>query len=117
MILWRFATGADLDRFYGARPEQTGRVIAILQDDEPVTLFGLVYCGDHAMAFSDVKPEFAPCLKSMTVLRAIKAAQTMFDACLLPVFALKTTNNGILPRLGFVPTANSEVYRWANGRN
>lgn len=117
MIAWRFASGADLERFYGERPAQTAKAIVIALDEEPVGLLGLVWCGNHELAFSEMKPALIPHLKSMPVLRAIKAVQRMFADSVLPVLAIKTTDSEILLRLGFVPTQDSEVYRWVNGCN
>lgn len=117
MIAWRFARGADIDRFYGERPKQTARALTVLIDDEPVAIAGLIGQGDHCIAFSDVKPALEPHLKSMPVLRVIMAVQRMCADSKLPVFALKTTNSGLLPRMGFVPTDDPEVYRWVDGQS
>lgn len=114
MIGWRFARAADIERFYGERPERTLKAVAIFLDEEPVAICGIATQGDHCLAFSDVKPALSPHLRSMTVLRAIKATQALIAASKLPVFALKTTESGLLARLGFTPTCDPEVYQWAD---
>jgi hypothetical protein len=102
MISWRYATAADVDRYYGERPEQTIRAIAVLMDDEPVGMLGLEHAGDRFIAFSEFKPELEPLLKSIPVMRAVKAAQRMFQEAPLPVIVVNTSNPPLLERLGFV---------------
>lgn len=101
MIRWRYATAADVDRYYGERPRQTMRAIVVLLDDEPVGIVGLANEGDRLVAFSEYKPELEPHLKSMTVLRVVKAAQKMILTASLPVIVCETTNPKLLERLGF----------------
>lgn len=102
MIAFRFATSADVDRYYGERPAPTMRAIAIFMDEEPVAIIGLAYQRDRYIAFSEFKPELEPHLKSMTVLRAVKAAQRMFLDSPLPVLVKDTTNPPLIERLGFL---------------
>lgn len=102
MIAWRYATAADVDRYYGERPEQTIRAIAVLMDEEPVGMLGLEHAGDRYIAFSEFKSELEPHLKSIPVLRAIKAAQHMFREAPLPVIVVNTSNPELLTRLGFL---------------
>lgn len=113
MITWRPASGADVDRYYGERPHASMRAIAILMDGEPAAIIGLAFDGARGLAFSEYKPQLEPHLKSMPVLRAIKAAQRMFAASRRPVFAVRESCNGLLERLGFASVPdNEEVYRW-----
>lgn len=101
MITWRYATAADVDRYYEERPSQTIRAIVILLDEVPVGIVGLSYEGDRYIAFSESKPELEPHLKSMPVLRAVKAAQRMILDASLPVLVVNTSNPKLLERLGF----------------
>ncbi len=101
MIHFRYATAADVDRYYGERPAKTIRAIVVLLDTEPVGIVGLANEGDRYVAFSEYKPELEPHLKSMPVLRAVKAAQRMFLTATLPVVVCNTTNPALLKRLGF----------------
>ena len=102
MIAWRFATSEDIDRYYGERPEVTLRAIAILMDEEPVAIAGLSREGDRFRAFSEFKPALEPHLKSMTVLRAVKAVQRMIHEAPLPVIVQDSENPTLMERLGFV---------------
>lgn len=101
MIAWRYATAADVDRYYEERPGPTIRAIVVLLDEEPVGIVGLSYDGDRYTAFSEYKPALEPHLKSMTVLRAVKAAQRMIQEANLPVLVVNTSNPKLLERLGF----------------
>lgn len=105
MISYRFATAADIDAYYGERPEQTIRAIVVLLDDVPMGVVGLELQRDRAVAFSEYKPEFEPHLKSIVVARAIKAAQKLFRASRVPVIVQNTSNPELLERLGFVEIA------------
>ena len=101
MIEWRFATAADIDTYYGERPEVTVRAVVALLDGVPMAIAGLELRGDRAIAFSEFKPEFEPHLKDITVLRAVKAAQRMFRESRLPVIVCTTSNPPLMERLGF----------------
>lgn len=111
MITWRLASAADIESYYGGRPQESMRAIVILLDGVHAGIIGLAYERDRMRAFSESKPELDPFLKSMPVLRAIKAAQKMFSESKRPVFAVQESCTGILERLGFVQV-EGEVYRW-----
>jgi hypothetical protein len=100
-LTFRYATAADVDRYYDERPEQTIRAIVILLNDEPVGIVGLAYEGDRYTLFSEYKPALEPHLKSMTVLRAVHAAHRMVRAANLPVLVVNTSNPALLERMGF----------------
>ena len=106
----RNATAADVDAFYGERPAQSMRAIAIVKDEKPLAIIGLAFEGDRFQAFSEYKPELEPHLKSMTVLRAIKQGQAMIAAATLPVVAYSKGNPALLKRLGFVEVPGG--YLW-----
>lgn len=101
MISHRFATAADIDKYYGERPAKSIKAIVVLMDDEPAAVIGLEFCRDRFIAFSEFKPELEPHLKTMPVLRAVKAAQRMILDAPLPVLVCNTTNPPLLERLGF----------------
>lgn len=102
MIAWRFATSADIDRYYGERPGFTLQAIVVLLDDEPAGIAGLSREGDRFRAFSEYKPALEPHLKSMTVLRAVKAVQRMIHEAPLPVIVQNSENPRLMKRLGLV---------------
>lgn len=101
MISFRYASTADVDRYFDERPAQTITAIVVLLDDEPAGMIGLARERDRMIAFSEYKPVLEPHLKSMTVLRAIKAAHRMFLDAPLPVIVCDTTNPRLVERLGF----------------
>lgn len=81
------------------------RAVVVFLDDEPVGMAGLAYHADRYIAFSEFKPELEPYLKSMTVLRAVKAAQRMILTANLPVVVVDSTNPALMLRLGFIEIA------------
>lgn len=113
MIHSRFATAADIDGFYGERPAPTMRAIAILMDDAPVAIIGLAQHRDRYQAFSEYKPALEPHLRSMAVLRAIKAAQSMIASAVMPVVAFCKDKPDLIERLGFIKVRNG-AYLWPN---
>jgi|AGTN01.3.fsa_nt_gi hypothetical protein len=111
MITWDFASAADILAYYGEVPPETIRAIAIRIDDAPVAIIGMAYERDRLRAFSEFREDLAPCLRSMPVLRAIKAAQRMFAGTRRPLIAVRECGSGILERLGF-EQLEGEVYVW-----
>lgn len=100
MITWDTASSRDIDAFYQHRPRETLRAIAIRLNGEPVAIIGLAKEPDRDRAFSEYKPALCPYLKSMTVLRAIKAFMRWVEASRVPVYAV-SEGTGLLERLGF----------------
>jgi hypothetical protein len=111
VIAFRPATSADIEKFYGDMPRETLRVLVITLDEEPVGLIGMAVEKGRYRAFSEYKPALEPHLKSMTVRRAMKAAQRMYAEAKLPVYALQEKDSGILLRVGFQPISDG-VYLW-----
>lgn len=111
MITWNYATTVDIDAYYGERPRATMRAIAIHLDGITVAIIGLYFDAGRMMAFSEYKPELEPYLKSMAILRAIKAAQQLFAQSKRPVYAVREECTNILERVGFKHEADG-VYKW-----
>jgi hypothetical protein len=114
IIEWRFATRADIVEFYGHPPPATIRAIVVTRNGEPVGIGGVAR--DKGLThrfFSDHKPEFAPHLKTMPVLRAIKAGMKMVDEYpgVVMAFAQDDTGAKLLERLGFKHIERN-VYAW-----
>jgi hypothetical protein len=110
-LSWSAASTACIDAYYGERPRETIKAIVIRLDGQPAAIIGMAMEGDRMRAFSDHRPELVPYLKSMTVLRAIKAAQRMFSQSVRPVIAIRGAANCLLERLGFV-LVTKEVLQW-----
>ena len=111
MITYQYANASDIDAYYGERPRPTMRAIAIHLDGAPAAIIGMYFAGDRLMAFSEFKPELELHLKSMAILRAIKAAQRMFEQAKRPVYAVGEGCTGILERIGF-KHIDDGVYLW-----
>lgn len=88
--------------------------VAII-DDEVVGVIGLAREKDYGRFFSDFSPRLHPHLRSITILRAIKASMRFVDAYQGPVVAEAEHDKGrrILERLGFAH-AHGAFYVWPN---
>ena len=110
-LTYRFATAADIVRFYGEPQRQTTRAVIVLLDDEPVGIVGIAHEGRAAKLFSESKPELQPHMRRFPVLRAIKQAMRIVRECGRQVYAVREEGTDTLERLGFVPVTE-EVYLW-----
>ena len=108
---WSIASAKDIDDFYGERPRETLKAIVIKLNGSPAAIIGLATERVRARAFSEYTPALQPYLKSITVMRAVKAAQQMFADSRKPVFAVREGCSDFLERLGFVQV-DGEVYSW-----
>lgn len=110
-LTYRFATAADLERFYGGAPRMTTRAVVVLLNDEPVVVIGLGYGKDCATLYSDAKPEAHALRHRFEILRAIKLAMTLVKECKREVVAIRQEGTDILLRLGF-EHLEGEIYTW-----
>ena len=115
MIAWRFASTADIEQYYGERPRESLRAVAIVVDGEPAAIIGMAIERGRMRAFSEYKPALEPHLKSMPVLRAIKAAQQMFAQTSMPIVAVREGGSVILERIGF-DHVDGDTYLWHGSR-
>lgn len=117
MIAYRFATAEDIASFYEGRAHPTLRAVIVTLDGAPSAIVGLAREGLHAKFFSEYKPEFAPHLKAMSTLRAIKLAMSFVADSRLEVFAVaddeEPDSHRVLTRLGFVHE-EEDLYRWVS---
>ena len=116
---YRYATAADVLRFYSERPPQTLRAIIVVQGDEPVPIVGLANEGGFGKLFSEYKPQLKGRLRRMAVLRAIKLAMRFVERCPLPVVAItqpgEPDSPRLLERLGFEfyqSSDDGDIYKW-----
>lgn len=93
----------------------TSRAVVILLNDEPAAMIGLAYGQDCATMFSDMKPQLEPYKRRLPVLRAIKMAMRLADACGRDVYAIRQEGTDILPRLGF-EHYDGDIYKWHSSR-
>jgi hypothetical protein len=112
MLTWGYATAADIDAYYGDRPRETMRAVVIRMDGVAVGVIGLAKEVDRDRAFSECKPVLCAHLRSIVVLRAIKAFMKLVEASRIPVYAI-SEGTGVLDRLGF-RHVDGDVYEWPN---
>lgn len=110
-LTYRFATAADLTRFYGELPRQTIRAVVVLLNGEPAGVIGLARDGGCAKFFSEYRPEVEPHLRRFEVLRAIKLAMSLVESSTTEVYAVREEGTDVLPRLGFVHVED-DIYKW-----
>jgi hypothetical protein len=110
-LTYRFATAADLTRFYGELPRQTIRAVVVLLNGEPAGVIGLARDGGCAKFFSEYRPEIEPHLRRFEILRAIKLAMTLVKSSSTEVYAVREEGTNVLLRLGF-EHVEDDIYRW-----
>jgi hypothetical protein len=110
MITWGYATGAEVDALYQCRPHETLRAVVIKLDGVPAGIIGLAREPDRERMFSEYLLELKPLLRSMAVLRAIKAVMRWVESSRVPVYAI-SEGTGVLERLGF-QHVTGEVFEW-----
>jgi hypothetical protein len=117
VIGYRFATAGDIARYYEGRPHPTLRAVVLTLNEEPAAVIGVANEGGYGKLFSEYKPDYAPHLKSMATLRALKLAMKIVETSRLPVVAVRDEDepdsDRILKRLGFVHE-EEDLYRWAS---
>lgn len=106
MLRARAATKADIERYY---PDVSCsfRAWVCEIDGEPKGIIGVSLARPIATLFSTFEEDLRPHLRSLTILRLIKAAERACNDTPLPVFAVaapeEPTAPDILTRLGFTP--------------
>lgn len=114
-VAYRYATAADIERYYGGPQPMTLRAVVLTLNDEPAAVIGVARHECYAQFFSEYRPEFLSHLKSMSTLRALKRVMSIVEETKLPVYAIAEEEEPdsvrILSRLGFVPFEEN-VFRW-----
>jgi hypothetical protein len=117
-LVSRPATAADVREFY---PDWkcSFRAWVCELDGQVQGIIGVALLRPVACLFSAFKEPLRPFLKSLTVLRLIKAVQALVAASRVPVVALaepgEPTAPDILTRLGFaylLTNEDGEIYKW-----
>lgn len=113
-ISWHYAREADLIAYYGVRPPSTVRAIIVTMDDEPAGIVGIIREAWTSRFFSEYKEPLQPFLKSVIIMRAVKAALDFVKNYPTAVYARAQHKEGcrILQRLGFVETDVEDVFVW-----
>jgi hypothetical protein len=112
-ILTRTATAEDIKAYFGAPQRGTMRAIAVEMDGEVAAIVGVVREGPVGKYFTDISPELQPHLRSITILRAIKASMELVKQYRGPVLAIAESVEGCmtLNRLGFTHL-DGAYYQW-----
>lgn len=89
------------------------RAIVAEMDGEVVGVVGVVREGPIGKYFCDISPKLQPRLRSITILRAIKASMKLVEQYKGPVVAVAEHAEGcrILNRLGFIHL-DGAYYQW-----
>lgn len=114
MIEMRWVTPADIDAFYGARPPQTVRALALVEEGKVIAIGGLTSEKQYAVAFIDLKPEARKHKKAL--VRAMRTAyERLVQNSKQPIIAIADPNEptaaGLLEHFGFEHIGESE-YQW-----
>ena len=102
-IVIRAATANDIEEFYGERPQGTTRADVAVMDGKVVGIIGITREFNYGKFFSDFAEELRPHLRSVTIMRAIKASLSYCEQYKGPVLALADNAEScrIMHRLGF----------------
>jgi len=89
------------------------RAIVAEMDGRVAGVIGVVREGSIGKFFADVSPELQPHLRSITILRAIKAGMDLVNQYRGPVLAIAETAEScrLLNRLGFTHL-DGAYYQW-----
>lgn len=96
------ATAADIDLFYGSRPNATLRAFVMKLGGEPVGVIGLAREGGATRVFCEYRAELEPYLSSVTCWRAVVAVMEWARRS-GPVYGVAQHEEGArqMERLGF----------------
>lgn len=105
----RWATAADLRRFYGERAVPTCRARVLLADGEPVAVAGWAVVNGVVAVFSELKPD-ARRYPAAVWREANETMRCVPDGALCRADENEPTAPRFLRRLGW--RQNGEVYEW-----
>lgn len=113
-IVTRLATREDVIEFFGKPQRSTMRAYVAVMDGKVVGVLGVVR-EEVGKYFCDFKPELHPYLKSITIMRAIKASMKLVADYQGPVVSVAEHAEGcrLLNRLGFTHL-DGALYGWLN---
>lgn len=111
----RLATAADVEAFYGHKPESTMRGYVAMLDGRPVGIGGITYKCGVLCAFSEIRDELRP-YKVSIMKFGRKIVQLFGDAPGMAVASRdEPGSERFLTALGFEHVATldeGELYRW-----
>ncbi len=114
-ISTRRATQRDLETYYGGPPAGSMRAYVAIMDGELVGVVGVVRERTYGKYFCDIRPELQPHLRSITIMRAVKASLRFADEYRGPLIAVADDAEScrLLNRLGFTHIQGA-LYGWLN---
>ena len=114
-LAWRYATASDVLIVHRGAVKPTLRAIVITLDDSPAAIIGVSRERGIGKYFADYMDELEPYLKSITVLRAIKASMEFVKNYPGPVYSVAQHRKGarLLKRLGFTHISG-DLFIWLN---
>lgn len=91
------------------------KAIVAVMDGEVVGCIGVIRDRDAGRYFADFKEKLTPHLKSITIMRAVKASLRFVEEYAGPVVSVSEDAEGvmILTRLGFTHI-EGELFAWLN---
>lgn len=112
-IATRPTTAEDVIEFFGRPQRGTLQAISAVMDGRVVGIVGVSREGEIGKYFCDFKPELRPYLKSIVIMRAVKASMEIVRNYRGPVFSVAEHAEGcrILNRLGFTHSYGV-IYEW-----
>ena len=114
-VAWRYATAKDIAVVHRGAVQPTLRAVVITLDDDPVGTIGVSREYGIGKYFSDYMDELRPHMKSITVMRAIKASMEFVKNYPGPVYSVAQHKEGarLLTRLGF-SHISGDLFIWLN---
>jgi len=103
-VTFQFATAEKVRAYYGGGPPFSFRGYVAMIEDRPIGVGGVYFINDQPWAFSEMKPEMRPRLKDKA--RSVRILEKLIASYKSPVHAAASepTSEGLLLKLGFVPT-------------
>lgn len=90
----RYATAADLEKWYGGPPPMTTRALVVDRDGEILAVAGLCRAPNHVQLFSEIKDELRA--HKMTMARTAAMLRSMING---PVMAMQDCSEPTSRRL------------------
>ena len=112
-IIVRPTTASDVIEYWGGTQRGTIKAFSALIDGRVVGVLGIIREGPIGKFFCDISPELQPHLRSITIMRAIKASIEMVKDYRGPIVAVAEHAEGcrLLNRLGFTHL-DGVYYTW-----
>jgi hypothetical protein len=110
----RFATAADVERYYNGPQARTIRAVVVESEGDVIAIGGVAYMGNYGLAFMEMQPGAET--KKLSIIKATKKAMRELCAkCAPPLIAQQDetlpTSERYLRHFGFKPLYD-DYYIW-----